>query len=282
MADLISTKTRIEFREYFVQKTLKHIQDEFNAAGVRYDKDYHSPEYGARRGFVEEYYHSVDFSKWSDVQKVLQVYENVLLTLEEQAEIGDTDETVKYAKRTLWTLTYLLKRDGFIYANGKIVPTTKNIVLEEFSESARTLDADALQRQIDRMKKSIEGDPALAIGTAKEVLETICRTILADAGTQVHDSWDIGELVKETRKLLRLVPEDVPEAAKGKETIQRIISSLGQITQGISELRNLYGTGHGKDGRAKGLGPRHARLIVACSAALSSFFLETYQDRHQK
>jgi hypothetical protein len=39
------------------------------------------------------------------------------------------------------------------------------------------------------------------------------------------------------------------------------LSSLAQIAQGTAELRNSYGTGHGRPGQSTGgLGPRHAHL----------------------
>ena len=41
-------------------------------------------------------------------------------------------------------------------------------------------------------------------------------------------------------------PEDIPEKAKAAETIKRLLSNLATITSGIAELRNSYGTGHGK------------------------------------
>ena len=45
------------------------------------------------------------------------------------------------------------------------------------------------------------------------------------------------------------------------------------------ELRNLYGTGHGRDGRFIGLKPRHAKLAVGAAATLGTFLLETHLER---
>src|SRR6185295_15123966 len=101
-----------------------------------------------------------------------------------------------------------------------------------------------------------------------------CKTILADYGIQPESSWDITRLVKEARGVLRLVPEDISDSAKGAEIIKRVLSNLGQISQGIAELRNLYGTGHGKSGKAKGLSSRHARLAASCATALATFLFE--------
>ncbi|WP_383698312.1 abortive infection family protein, partial [Streptomyces sp. NPDC057494] len=48
-----------------------------------------------------------------------------------------------------------------------------------------------------------------------------------------------------------------------------------------ANLRSLYGTGHGKDGKHRGLQPRHARLAVASAVAFVDFVTETYRDRTQ-
>lgn len=79
--------------------------------------------------------------------------------------------------------------------------------------------------------------------------------------------------------MLELLPDDVPSAAKGAEAIRRILSNLGTVAQGLAELRNLYGTGHGKTGSARGLSARHARLAVGCAATLATLLLETHEHR---
>jgi hypothetical protein len=139
-----------------------------------------------------------------------------------------------------------------------------------------------LHRQLERLKASVAEDPALAIGTAKELIETVCKTILEARGIPFAADADIGGLVKETRKVLDLVPENVPAAAKGAETIRRLLSNLGAVAQGLGELRNLYGTGHGRQGKARGLTARHAQLAVGCSATLVTFLLQTHEERLNK
>lgn len=282
MTDLISKKTRTEFREYFVGTTLRTISEEFDAADVPFASDYSPPESGQRRSLVEQYYHAVDFSSWRDVQKVLRVYESVLIELEERVKHppwGDKDE---YAEKKLALLIRCLERDGFVYSDGRISAAAHNPTVEQLAETASSFDSKVLRQQIDRIRNAIEDDPDLAIGTAKELIETTCRTILADYGLTADTGWDVTRLVKEARGVLKLVPEDIPDSAKGAETIKRMLSNLGQISQGVAELRNLYGTGHGKDGQFKGLSPRHARLAVGCATTLATFLFETHEFRKEK
>jgi len=150
--------------------------------------------------------------------------------------------------------------------------------LGPLKEHARKLDAQHLAEQIRRMEAAVESDPSLAIGTAKELFETCCKTILAERGQPVTGSPDISTLSKATFKALKLVPETIPDASRGADIIKRLLSNLATVGMGIAELRNLYGTGHGKHGSSAGLSPRHAKLAVGAAATLTVFLFETHKE----
>uniref|UniRef100_UPI004055CA98 abortive infection family protein n=1 Tax=Candidatus Electronema sp. TaxID=2698783 RepID=UPI004055CA98 len=141
------------------------------------------------------------------------------------------------------------------------------------------LDASYIARQITRMETSVVNDPELAIGTAKELVETCCKSILQERNVEIPNKADLPQLAKLTSKELQLTPNDIPDAAKASETIKRLLSNLATITQGIAELRNQYGTGHGRIGAAGGLTSRHAKLAVGAASTLAVFLMETHQLR---
>lgn len=150
--------------------------------------------------------------------------------------------------------------------------------VEPLKKLAAHFDATYLAQQIKRMEQSIDSDPDLAIGTAKELIETCCKTILELRGNQVEDTHDIPKLTKATLKELKLVPEGVPEASRGSDVIKRILQNLGTMGNNLAELRGMYGTGHGKHGKASGLKPRHAKLAVGAAATLTTFLFETHRE----
>ncbi len=150
--------------------------------------------------------------------------------------------------------------------------------LSAIKEHAKVLNANHLAEQIRRLEASVETDPSLAIGTAKELIETCCKTILAERGKPVTGTPDVSTLTKETLKELKLVPEGVHEAARGADVIKRLLSNLGTIGNGLAELRGLYGTGHGKHGSATGLSTRHAKLAVGAATTLAVFLFETHKE----
>jgi hypothetical protein len=195
--ELISKKTRYEFREYFVSWTLREIEMEFDAADVPFDPNYTPSTPGERRSLVEKYYHTIDWTKWNNVRKILTVYENVLSHLEGLVENG-----VEWADAPLRSLRKWIERDGYKYDDGRLVPIGKYTILEDISDNTFIFDIPELHRQIERMKSAIEDDPGLAIGTAKELVETTCKTILEERGIKFDENADIPNLVKETEKAL--------------------------------------------------------------------------------
>ena len=139
-------------------------------------------------------------------------------------------------------------------------------------------DPSYIAQQITRMEAAVVNDPALAIGTAKELIETVCKTILEARGVAFSKTAELPELVKTTAKTLELTPDDVPDKAKAADIIKRLLSNLGSITQGVAELRNQHGTGHGKKAGTKGLGSRHAKLAVGAASTIAVFFIETHDE----
>ena len=107
---------------------------------------------------------------------------------------------------------------------------------------ADALDAAWMQKEIERLENAVDRDPALAIGTAKELVESCCKTVLTKRGGAYASGADLPTLTKLVAKELGLAPEGITDAAKGAETIRLILRNLAVLTQHLSELRGLYGS----------------------------------------
>jgi len=146
-------------------------------------------------------------------------------------------------------------------------------------EIIRKLSAEYVTQQITMMEGAIETSSHVAIGLAKELIETCCKSIFEETAIPFDIEWALPRLVKETIKLLKLTPEGIPNETKAASSIKQILGSLSSVVQGISELRNEYGSGHGKTGSFKGLSSRHAKLAVGAASTLAIFLLETHEIR---
>jgi hypothetical protein len=272
--ELISKKTRRELQEYFVGTTLRTIEQAFDDAGVQCSNDFEPQDSGQRRCLVQRYYATMDFADYEDVRKFLAVYAHALFDLEQNF---DRQHFGDYSKRTHRTMVNCLQIDGFEYQEGRIIPIGGLTAAATLKAEAIAVDSPYMLQQIERIENQVDSDPRLAIGTAKELVETVCKTILSDRGVKFDPKSELMDLVKQTRAELKLVPDNIPDSAKAADTIKKLLSNLATITQSIAELRNSYGTGHGHDGRLKGLSPRHARLAAGAACVLAKFLFETHQ-----
>lgn len=158
--------------------------------------------------------------------------------------------------------------------------TSRN--LERANKIADALDADWMRGEIQRVERAIDTDPALAIGTAKDLVESCCKSILDRRQVEYTSKADLPTLTKLVAAELQLVPDGISEQAKGAETVRLILRNLGSLTHYLAQLRGLYGSGHGRTGKYKGLQSRHARLAVSAAVAFIEFVTETYHDRFDR
>ena len=162
---------------------------------------------------------------------------------------------------------------------GRLKLTGSEIIEKKGKDIKQLLNAEYVTQQITLMETSIENAPHVSIGIAKELIETCCKSIFEERQVAYDKGWDLPKLMKETTKLLKLTPEDIPNEIKAAGSIKQILGSLSSVVQGISEIRNDYGSGHGKDGKFKGLQPRHAKLAVGAASTLAIYLLETHELR---
>ena len=87
------------------------------------------------------------------------------------------------------------------------------------------------------MENSIGKDPELAIGTAKEFIETICKTVLARCSVPLNGTEEMLPLVRLTLKQLKLTPDDVTNGSQSSETIRVLLGNLSTVTHKLAELR---------------------------------------------
>ena len=183
------------------------------------------------------------------------------------------DELLEYAFETNQYF-YDINRD-IVMAYRRISEKYKNIApdLENLKVEFGSIYMNSVQNY---MLSMINKNPTEAIGKAKEYIETCCKSILESKKIEVDTKWDINDLAKETLSALSLVPESVNNSDKCANNIKAILGNLRAITSNIGELRNGYGSGHGKSKNFRSLEPRHARLAVNTAIAFVSFVWETY------
>jgi hypothetical protein len=164
---------------------------------------------------------------------------------------------------------WLLRTDPGLHA--ELYESAETVSLEHVQAAARALDILELNKHAARIRKGIRDDPEQAIGSAKELLETVLKAVLRYEAATGDEK--IPQLLKRAQRELDLDPKSVGDDTPGRDTIRRTLSSLGQIVVGVAEVRNLYGTGHGRH-QSRELQIAHARLVVNAAVTLATFLLE--------
>lgn len=146
------------------------------------------------------------------------------------------------------------------------------------TELQEKFSSQYLSKQIELMLKMQSENPTDAIGKAKELIESCCKTILDNKGVAWDKNWNMGKLTGETLNLLNLTPESISENDPVSENIKAVLGNLRGISTKLAEIRNPYGSGHGKSASFAGLETRHAKLAVGCSITFVTFLWDTYEE----
>lgn len=156
----------------------------------------------------------------------------------------------------------------------------KNIQQKIYSEEIkRKFSSSYINSQVDVMMDNIEKNPNVAIGKAKELIESCAKSILEEMEIDYSKTMDFMPLVKKVMKELGLSANNQNKNDEAGKIAAKILGNLSGISQSMSELRNTFGDGHGKSKAFKSLPPRYARLAVGVATTTVYFLWDTYQER---
>ena len=151
------------------------------------------------------------------------------------------------------------------------------VITQTAEELKMKFSSEYLSRQIDLMVKMQVSDPTNAIGMAKELIESCCKTILDEKGIAYTKNDDVPQLADKTMDALNLLPANVQPTDRGADAIKAVLGNLRAIPTKLAEIRNPFGSGHGKSASFKGLEVRHAKLAVGSSITFVDFVWSTYE-----
>jgi hypothetical protein len=263
MSELISRTTRGLFRDLMTDSTVGEIGAAFQDELIAPNADSTYQDSSVRRTLTQTYLEAVDWTDVNQVNRVLRVFERLVQGFEPQ-----------YTKRFFNSL----RRDGYTVDEdtGHIAPTGPRFAPTSLKNIA---DASAIRQQLGRIQHAILDDPALAVGSAKELIESTAKVVLRERGLSVDDKADLPALVREAQQALGLHPSSATPGPDGSEAVKKILGAVSSIAIGLAELRNRgYGTGHGPASAPIGLGARHAHLAVNAAFTWCQLILDTLAD----
>jgi hypothetical protein len=142
--------------------------------------------------------------------------------------------------------------------------------LMELQAIASVADIPEINRHIARIRLAADSDPEQVIGSSKELLETVLDAINKDSGKPKPNK--LPKLAKQVRDYLGLT--DAP----GGSAIAMVLSGLSQIVDGLAEIRNDHGTGHGRVDAIQ-LDTAAARLVADSASAQALYLLTVWRNQ---
>jgi hypothetical protein len=263
MADLISPSTRGMFRSLMTDSTVDHIGAAFQDEGFAPNPDSTYEDSSVRRETTQAYLDAVNWSDPAHVRRFLNVADRLL-----DGWSGDNTDA-------LWRR---VMRDGYErdQRTGAIVAVGGNRAIESLRHVS---DASAIRELLDRMSRAADDDPPLAVGSAKEIVESTAKVVLAERGLAWRESADLPELVRAAEIALGLHPSTATAGPDASDGVRKILGAVTTITTGLAELRNRgHGTGHGPVTARVGLRPRHAHLAVNAAITCCQLMIDTLAD----
>lgn len=262
MTDLVGRTTRGVFRDLMTDSTVGAISTAFQDEGFAPDPDCRYEDSSVRRQTTQSYLDAVDWTDPRQVGRFLRVAERLLNGWEPQS---------------LSHFRQSLRRDGYQVdeQTSQITPVGPQLSIESI---ARLADPSAIREGFERIRRAIGDDPALAVGSAKELIESTAKVVLTERGQPFDDKSDLPKLARAAQLSLGLDPS-TGSGPDGSDGVRRILGAVTTIANGLAELRNRgLGTGHGPATARVGLGSRHAHLAVNAALTWCQLMLDTLAD----
>ncbi|MBR6389113.1 MAG: abortive infection family protein [Opitutales bacterium] len=130
-----------------------------------------------------------------------------------------------------------------------------------------------LCKYIEDIETFAETKPNIALDSAKSLLESISKTILADRKI-IPTKDDFHKVVRDA-----IASAETIKSIQDGNSVLKLLSGFTAISNAIGELRNKYGFYcHGRDVQADKINPLLADFIINCSLSIATFLLNLHDN----
>lgn len=138
-----------------------------------------------------------------------------------------------------------------------------------------------IEEQVRSIEQAVVENPALAFDLARTLVETVCRTILAERKVAYSEEDDLPRLFKTASANLPFLPSTASGEADVRKSLAQTLSGLSTAIQGICELRNQCGfASHGSDQPRPAMESAQALMAAEAADTIVGFLHRVHrQDR---
>ncbi len=158
------------------------------------------------------------------------------------------------------------------------------IVIDFVMHGSRAAIAGGLshiEEQVYGIERAVVENPGLAFDLAKTLIESACRTILADRGVGFSPDDDLPTLFRTATNHLPFLPPAASQEGDVRRSLLRTLSGLSTAVQGVCELRNACGfASHGSSDTRPRMESVQALLAAETADAIVGFLHRVH--RHDR
>lgn len=184
------------------------------------------------------------------------------------------DEYTLKKRENVRKIETVLANNGLQYRVGGFITGGGLAPSKTLGQLIKGRDMPAIHREFDRAMETVEAKPREAVSAASNILESIFKTYIEDNKLTMPDKQDLQPVFKVVRADLGLDPGSIED-----QDLQRIITGLFSIVDGIGALRTHAGSAHSEGRKGYKLEPRHARLAVNAAHTVATFVMETWDKK---
>lgn len=155
-------------------------------------------------------------------------------------------------------------------SGGKIVGNlgAPSRALEDFIKDR---DIESIELEFNRALSNVDTSPREAVSAASNILESVCKVYIEAEKLEMPAKRDLKSVWFVVRKNLGFDPGVVED-----QDLQRILTGLISIVDGIGSLRTHASSAHGAGVKNYKLEPRHSRLAIHGAHTIALFLLESW------
>jgi hypothetical protein len=138
-----------------------------------------------------------------------------------------------------------------------------------------------IEEQVRSIEQAVVDNPALAFDLARTLVETVCRTILAERKIAYSEDDDLPRLFRTASNNLPFLPPTACGDSEVRRSLAKTLKGLSTSIQGICELRNQCGfASHGSDQPRPAMGAVQALMAAEAADTIVGFLHRVHrQDR---
>ena len=221
--------------------------------------------------------YAIEKNKMSQLLSYMFSKENFAKSLSNLKSVEEIETTHKYiVEKVIEHINSKLYFGGYrVIQNGKnfsIMEINSEVEIE--TPTLKIIDNEYIKSISERALKDIqEGNFDSAITKARTILEETFCYVIEKKNEEPSDSGDIGKLYKQVKALYNMHTDGNMD-----KIINRLLSGLENIVQGIAEMRNNGSDSHGLGNKRINISTYHARLVVNSATIMSEFILSVAQN----